>query len=79
MGEILLTILPLRTWPDRIIHLRDTMRLTQAQFARRIGLADKSSVSQYESGRRVVPERVRKLVMALEKDTFKIVQNTENI
>jgi transcriptional regulator with XRE-family HTH domain len=38
--------------PDQIRRLRERLGLTQAQFAERIGLQHKASVSRLESGTR---------------------------
>lgn len=48
---------------ERIIQLREALKLSQADFGKRIGLA-RSGVSSVENGQRIVQERHIKLILS---------------
>lgn len=48
---------------ERIIQLREAMKLSQADFGKKIGLA-RSGISSVENGQRVVQERHIKLILS---------------
>lgn len=39
--------------PEQIRELRETLRMTQEEFARRLGLQTRGAISHLESGRKV--------------------------
>ena len=48
---------------ERIIQLREALKLSQADFGKKIGLA-RSGISSVENGQRVVQERHIKLILS---------------
>lgn len=57
--------------PESIRALRDRLRMTQAEFAAKLGLETKGHISRLESGGRTPTGPLLKLLLLLEEYTLK--------
>ena len=51
--------------PDEIVLLRETLKLSEGEFASRIGLADRRLLKMYETGSQRPDEKVHKALLRL--------------
>lgn len=51
--------------PDEIVVLRETLKLSEGEFASRIGLTDRRLLKMYETGMQRPDEKVHKALLRL--------------